>query len=330
MLEVFKMKPIFKEAIWGGNTLAKRYNKPIISDKTSESWEIAAHKNGQSTVSGGVYDGRTLCELAEMLKEKLLGDYVMRKYGGKFPLLVKLLDCNDKLSVQVHPDDAYAAEHENGEYGKTEMWYILAAKPNAKLIYGFNRDVTTEEFRAAIENDTLDELMNYVPAKEGDCFFIRARTLHALLDGLLVAEIQQNSDTTYRVYDHGRVDKNGNARELHTDKSIAVTNTHSSKGHERIIAPKEPIDNGTRSVLCSCEHFETERYELDGRVDFQTNRQSFEMLLIYNGHANITFDSGILTVCEGDSLVIPAYLGAYTIEGQCEFLRSFVPTKERE
>lgn len=330
MLEIFKMKPIFKEAIWGGSTLAKTYNKPITSEKTSEAWEIAAHKNGQSTVSGGAYDGKNLCELTEMLKEKLLGDYVMRKYGGKFPLMVKLLDCNDKLSVQVHPDDAYAAEHENGEYGKTEMWYILAAKPNAKLIYGFNRDVTPEELRDAIENEALDSLMNYVPAKEGDCFFIRARTLHALLDGLLVAEIQQNSDTTYRVYDHGRVDKNGNARELHIDKSIAVTDTRSSRGHERAIAVKEPIAHGTRSVLCSCEHFETEKYELDGRADFQTDRQSFEMLLIYKGSAKIICDGGVLTADEGDSFVIPAYLGEYSIDGQCEFLKSFVPTKERE
>lgn len=147
------------------------------------------------------------------------------------------MDCNDKLSVQVHPDDAYAKAHENGELGKTEMWYILDAKPGAKLIYGFNRDVTKEEFARAIETNTLDEIMNYVDVKPGDCFFIPSKTLHALLDGLLVAEIQQNSDTTYRVYDFGRVDKNGNARELHIEKSVDVTNLSSSKGGEKV-APK--------------------------------------------------------------------------------------------
>ncbi len=325
MLEPIKMKPVFKEAIWGGTTLKTKYNKEITSDKTSESWEIAAHKNGQSIAVGGAYDKKTLGEIADMLKEQFLGDYVIKKYPDKFPLLVKFLDCNDKLSVQVHPDDAYAAINENGELGKTEMWYILDAKPDAKLIYGFNRNVTKEEFRSAIENGTLDEILNYVPAKAGDCFFIQSRTLHALLDGLLVAEIQQNSDTTYRVYDHGRVDKNGKSRELHIDKSVDVTDTASSVGNEKVIEKAEKMDGGVKYSLCGCEYFETEKYEVESKMAFETNRQSFEMLIFYAGDAKIAYSGGEMMVREGDSVVIPAYLGGYCVEGKSRFLKSFVP-----
>lgn len=328
MLEPIKMKPAFKEAIWGGTTLKSKYNKEITSDKTSESWEIAAHKNGQSVACGGKYDGKELSEIADLMKEQLLGDYVMKKYPDKFPLLVKFLDCNDKLSVQVHPDDAYAAINENGELGKTEMWYILDAKPGAKLIYGFNRDVTKEEFRSAIETGTLDEILNYVPAKAGDCFFIQSRTLHALLDGLLVAEIQQNSDTTYRVYDHGRVDKNGKSRELHIDKSVDVTDLGSSVGGEKVIEKAGKIEGGTKYALCACEYFETEKYEVESKIELETEGKSFEMLIFYEGNGKIVYAGGEMSVREGDSVVVPAYLGKYSIEGKISFLKSFVPWEE--
>lgn len=325
MLEPLKMRPAFKESIWGGNTLKTKYNKPITSDKTGESWEIAAHKNGQSTVAGGSLDGFTLQEAAHKLGAALLGDGVVKQYPGKFPLLVKFLDCNDKLSVQVHPDDAYAYEHENGELGKTEMWYILDAKPGARLIYGFNRDISREELCTAIENGTLDTILNYVPVKAGDCFFIPSGTLHALLDGLLVAEIQQNSDTTYRVYDYGRVDKDGNTRKLHVDKSIEVTDMSSSVGREKVAEKSEKICGGIRSKLCSCKYFDTERYVIEDKICFETNRKSFEALIVYDGAAQIIYDGGEMSVRMGESVVIPAYLGKYSIEGKCSFIKSCVP-----
>lgn len=328
MLEPIKMKPVFKESIWGGTLLKEKYNKDIVSDKTSESWEIAAHKNGESVASGGKYDSMTIEEIAKMLKEKFLGDYVIEKYPDKFPLLVKFLDCNDKLSVQVHPDDEYAAKNENGELGKTEMWYILDAKPDAKLIYGFNKDVSKEEFKNAIESGELDGILNYVPAKAGDCFFIQSRTLHALLDGLLVAEIQQNSDTTYRVYDHGRVDKNGKSRELHIDKSVDVTDLSSSVGKEKIDEVKKEIDGGREYYLCECEYFRTLRYETEDKISLCTNESSFEMLIFCDGKATIAYGDKTLEVNEGDSVVVPAYLGKYIIKGKCSFLRSYVPVKE--
>lgn len=325
MLEPLKMHPVYKEPIWGGKNLKEKYGKDIPSDTTGEAWEVAAHKNGQSTVAGGTLDGKTLGEAIELLGKDLLGDYVAQQYPDKFPLLVKFLDCNDKLSVQVHPDDAYAKAHENGELGKTEMWYILDAKPGAKLIYGFNRDVTKEEFARAIETNTLDTIMNYVDVEPGDCFFIPSKTLHALLDGLLVAEIQQNSDTTYRVYDFGRVDKNGNARELHIAKSVEVTNLSSSKGGEKVAPKAEKIEGGTKYPLCKCEYFDTVKYEADGTVLFETNRQSFELIIVYEGAAELAYEGGSMVLKAGDSVVVPAYLGAYSIEGKCGFLKSEVP-----
>lgn len=328
MLEPLKMAPVFKEAIWGGTTLKTKYQKPIVSDKTSESWEIAAHKNGQSTVRGGSYDGYTLPELTERFKEKLLGDYVLKTYPDKFPLLVKLLDCNDKLSVQVHPDDEYAFLNENGELGKTEMWYILDAKPGAKLIYGFNKDVSREEFKSAIENGTLEQILNYVPAQAGDCFFIPSRTLHALLDGLLVAEIQQNSDTTYRVYDHGRVDKNGKSRELHIDKSVDVTDLSCGVGNEKVIQKAYELDGGVRYDLCKCKYFCIQKYVVEESIEFETNNQSFETLIICAGSGKITYNGGSMDINEGDSVVLPAYLGKYKICGECELLKSYVPHEE--
>lgn len=327
IMEPMKMKPVFKESIWGGTRLKEKYNKEIPSDKTSESWEIAAHKNGKSTVIGGRYNGYTIDMLTKEFGKNFLGDYVYAKNHDKFPLLVKFLDCNDKLSVQVHPNDEYAKVNENGELGKTEMWYILDAKPGAKLIYGFCRDVSREEFKKAIEQDTLGDILNYVPVKKGDCFFIKSKTLHALLDGLLVAEIQQNSDTTYRVYDHGRVDKNGKSRTLHIDKSVDVTNTKSSAGKEKVSAEKIQLDGGVKYRLCGCEYFWTDNYELETKIDFETNKKSFEMIIIYEGEAKIVYTDGILDIKAGDSILIPAYLGKYSIEGYGGFLRSFVPEK---
>lgn len=325
MLEPLKMHPVYKEPIWGGSNLKKKYGKDIPSDCTGEAWEVAAHKNGQSTVAGGAYDGKTLGEVVRTLGKELLGDFVADKYPDKFPLLVKFLDCNDKLSVQVHPDDVYAREHENGELGKTEMWYILDAKPGAKLIYGFSRDITREEFQSAIERGTLDDVMNYVEVEPGDCFFIPSKTLHALLDGLLVAEIQQNSDTTYRVYDFGRVDKNGNARELHIKKSVDVTNLASSKGGEKVVAQPEPVTGGVKYPLCKCDYFDTVKYEARGKISFETNRQSFELLIVYEGEATLSYEGGMLPLKAGDSVVVPAYLGSYQINGTCGFLKSTVP-----
>ena len=324
-MEPMKMKPIFKEYLWGGRALREVYGKPIPSDTTSESWEVAMHKNGESIIANGAFAGKPISFAARTMGAEFLGDAVMEKYGGRFPLLVKFLDCCDKLSIQVHPRDDYAAQHENGELGKTEMWYVLDAKPGAKLIYGFAQDMTQEEFARAIESGQLEQVLNYVEVKKGDSFFIPAGTLHALLDGLLIAEIQQNSDTTYRVYDYNRRDAKGHTRPLHVQKALDVTTLSSSKGKERICVRAERVGTNSRADLVKCEYFAVSRYELREPLQLETERESFEILIFCDGEGSIHYHGGAVDFHAGDSFVVPAYLGKYCIEGNCDFLRGTVP-----
>ena len=329
MLYPLKMKPFFKTCIWGGNALQTKYHKEIVSDHTGESWEIAAHPNGSSTVDQGIYAGLKLGEVVRLLGRRLTGSYVNSVYHDTFPLLVKFLDCNDKLSVQVHPDDAYAQKHENGGLGKTEMWYILDAKPGARLVYGFKQDMTRERFRQAIKQGTLDTILNYVDVKAGDCFFIKSGTVHALLEGLLVAEIQQNSDTTYRVFDYNRCDAAGMQRQLHIEPSIAVATLSSSRGSEHVCPVRIDAGDNLCERLASCRYFETERWQVSYSAQFETDEQSFVMLLFYEGSGTIRFSGGCVGFSAGDSFVVPAYLGAYQIAGKCGFLKSWVPEENR-
>ena len=318
------MKPVFKEYIWGGTGFRDVFGMDTGSKTASEAWTVSTNANGKSIIANGEFEGKTIEEAAEVMKEKLLGDYVLEKWGGKFPVLVKLLDCADKLSVQVHPDDEYAALNENGSFGKTEMWYVLDAKPGAKLIYGFNRDVTKEEFEHALENGDLDGILNYVEVEKGDAFFIKSGTLHALLDGLLIAEIQQNSDTTYRVFDHNRVDKNGNARELHIEKSLDVTNLNSSAGGEKIKqeTTKESGKGNFKTPLVKCGYFNVEKHKIKEKTGFVATKKSFDIIIITEGRARMFYDGGSIAVKAGDCVLVPAYMGKYTVEGNCEFLKS--------
>lgn len=279
-------------------------------DITAESWEVASHKNGESTVCSGADDGKTITELTKIYKEKLLGDKVYQGDDTKFPLLIKLIDAKDNLSVQVHPDDEYANKNENGEYGKTEMWYVMEADEGAGLIYGFKEDISKEEFKNAILNNTLLELVNFVECKKGDYFFIPSGMLHAIGKGLLIAEIQQNSDTTYRVYDYDRRDKDGNARELHIDKAIDVTNL------------KKSVLTGAKNegVIVDCEYFTTEKIDLDGNKVYEVDKNRFETLMICEGEAIINGE----TYIKGDTLLIPAYIGNVEISGKATILRSYV------
>lgn len=323
-LQPMKMRPIFKEKIWGGTALRDVFKKPIPPGKTGESWEVAIHKHGQSIIANGEFEGLYLSSAIDALGVKLLGDAVVKSYPGRFPLLLKILDCCDRLSIQVHPDDRYAAIHESGELGKTEMWYVLDAKPGAKLIYGFAKDVTRQEFADAVYSGSLEPLLNYVEVKKGDCFFIPAGTLHALLDGLLIAEIQQNSDTTYRVYDYNRTDQNGNKRPLHIKKALDVTNLSSSRGRERIIRNACKIGENTQTHLVSCKYFTVSHYEVARQINLTPSKQSFELLLFCEGGGIIGYDGGSVEFLAGDSFVIPAYLGDYCIEGKCSFLKTHV------
>ena len=313
-----KTNPIFKQYIWGGSALADRFGKPIADNFAAESWEISCHPDGPCTIANGAYAGMQLQEALDKYPNELLGN---TRYET-FPLLVKLLDANQDLSVQVHPDDAYANLHENGSLGKTEMWYVIDAKPDAKLVYGLKPGATRNSFRTAIENGTLEQILNYVPVKKGDSFFIPAGTLHAICGGLLIAEIQQSSNTTYRVYDYNRKDADGNLRPLHVEKAVDVTSMEpvADSGAQ----PPVTIDGNIVTVLASCPLFETVKYDISASVAID-GRDTFELLIFTEGSGAIAYAGGEEPFTAGDSFFIPAALGGYHINGACEVLRSYIP-----
>ncbi len=310
-MQPMKLSPVYKDMIWGGSGLREYLHKPIPSEHTGESWEVAAHPNGQSRIANGPYLGMALGEAVSSLGAGLVGTEVWKRYGNKFPLLIKFIDARDKLSVQVHPNDEQAKRLEGpGESGKTEMWYILHAQPGAKLVYGFNREIGERELEESIASGTIESLLNWVDVKAGDAFFIPAGTLHAIGAGILIAEIQQSSDTTYRVYDYNRMGLDGKPRQLHVEKAMQVVNRASSLGGER-----SDIDAGV-----VCPFFETKRVRLAGEEAMAVSRERFEILMCLEGGGmanGVKF--GI-----GDAILLPASMGTCLIEGNGVLLKTHV------
>lgn len=317
-----KMNPVFKDYIWGGNLLKTKYKKKSPYDITAESWEAAVHKDGCSTAENGEYAGKDISEIEKDLGEKLVGSLNKNK---KFPLMLKLIDAKDNLSVQVHPDDKYADIHENGELGKTEMWHIIDCDEDAKLVFGFNRNVGKEEFSDAIKENKLETILNYVDVKKGDTFFIKSGTVHAIGAGILIAEIQQNSNTTYRVYDWGRVGKDGKPRELHIEKAIDVSDLTAKKGCEKTTAIEVDECGAVRKYLCSCEYFGAERVEVKTTAHETADGKSFQILLAVSGNGKIAYSGGEIEFSAGDSILVPAALGEYTVEGKVDYMKYYVP-----
>lgn len=313
-MEIIKLKPIFKDYIWGGYRLKNDYGFDTGYDKTAEGWMLACHKDGMNTVDGGEYDGKTLQEVVdEVGKEKLLGKR-SDKYPY-FPVLIKLIDAYDNLSIQVHPDDKYAREVEN-EYGKTEMWYVLDAAEGATLIYGFKEEISSQEFKEAIENNTLLDKLNVVNVKKGDTFFIEAGTVHAIGKGAMIAEIQQNSNCTYRVYDYGRVGADGKPRELHIKKAIDVSKTVPPKYDIKPMGETKYVDKNEVQLITKCDLFSVNRYKCTNRLTLNVSENSFMHILVIDGKG--TVDSRAAK--KGDSFLIPASYGDVIIGGNLEFL----------
>lgn len=313
-MEIIKLKPIFKDYIWGGYRLKNDYGFDTGYDKTAEGWMLACHKDGMNTVDGGEYDGKTLQEVVdEVGKEKLLGKR-SDKYPY-FPLLIKLIDAYDNLSIQVHPNDKYAREVEN-EYGKTEMWYVLDAAEGATLIYGFKQEISSQEFKEAIENNTLLDKLNVVNVKKGDTFFIEAGTVHAIGKGAMIAEIQQNSNCTYRVYDYGRVGADGKPRELHIKKAIDVSKTVPPKYDIKPMGETKYVDKNEVQLITKCDLFSVNRYKCTNRLTLNVSENSFMHILVIDGKG--TVDGRVAK--KGDSFLIPASYGDVIIGGNLEFL----------
>lgn len=310
-----KLLPAFKDYLWGGTKLKTSYNKKTDLDIVAESWELSTHKDGQSTVNGGEFDGLTLTEYIEQNGKECLGANALK--FSYFPILIKFIDALGNLSIQVHPDDEYAMRVE-GEYGKTEMWYILECDKGAYLYYGVNREVTREEFKERIKNNTLLEILNKVPIHKGDVFFIPAGTIHAICSGTVICEIQQNSNTTYRVYDYDRRDKNGNPRELHIDKAIEVSR----------LTPLPEIKKADRTakdaMLASCDKFTVRRLLVDAPMTVTIGEDCFHSLIVTEGSGTLEMNGAEYSLEKGDSIFIPAQNSDYTLKGNCCVILSYV------
>ena len=278
MGHILRMNPVFKEMIWGGTKLKDIYGYEIPSDHTGECWAISAHKNGDCTIADGEYKGKTLSWLFENHRE-LFGNIE----GDQFPLLVKIIDAKNDLSVQVHPDDAYAKEHENS-LGKTECWFVLQADEETKMVMGHHAK-TKDEFVKAIENDDYDNLLNSFKIKAGDFFYIPSGTIHAICKGSLIYEAQQSSDITYRVYDYHRKDKDGNERQLHVKQSIDVT-TVPYKPYDLAKQVEETIENGTRKELVSSNYLTLNKYDMTGYNKVK-NDKPFQLVSIIEGQGTV-------------------------------------------
>ena len=311
-----KLKPVFKEIVWGGNRLKNDYGFESDLNNIAEAWMLCARNDGDNVVENGIFSGKSFKEVVSENKN-LLG-----KKGEKyadFPLLIKFIDAKSDLSVQVHPDDEYARIHENS-YGKTEAWYILDCDEGAQLIYGFKNELSRDEFRKSIEDNTFLENVNKVNVKKGDIFFIKAGTLHAIGGGILLAEVQQNCNTTYRVYDYGRL-VNGVPRELHIEKAIDVTDTVPPTDSNEPICV-EAGEGFEIKNLCSCEFFNMVTITVDGNYVLSGNDDTFVSLLVLNGNGSVSFNGTTVDAKSGDSIFIPAGEGDILLSGKMEILSS--------
>jgi mannose-6-phosphate isomerase len=322
--------PVLRDYIWGGRNLEKVYGRTLPPGPTAESWEISGHPIASTSVDAGPLRGQPLPALLASLGADLVGTragWALER--GKFPLLIKLLDAEKRLSVQVHPQDEYALVHEKGELGKTEMWYVLHARPGAQLILGLRPGVTPEAFRQAIADNKLETWLHHLPVKAGDAIFVPAGTVHAILEGVLMAEIQQNSDTTYRIYDWGRVGADGHPRPLHVDKALEVVNFQQIEP-----GPYQPVpvvaENGvTRHEISRCDYFVVEKVTLSPGAVYsgRTNGETLEIWGTVEGTSELTRAGDPIPLPTIRFCLVPAYLGDFGVRAiePSTMLRIYLP-----
>ena len=315
------LRPSGKDYLWGGSRLNDEFEKGINLSPVAETWECSTQPDGPSYVVGGEFAGM---KLAEVLRNH--PEYLGERHRGmtELPILIKFIDAKKDLSVQVHPTDEYAREHEKGQLGKTEMWYVLDAGRDAKLVYGLKRDSSEGEMRKAIANGTLMNYLQQVPVRKDDLFFIEAGTIHAIGAGTLVAEIQENSNLTYRLYDYDRTGKDGKKRELYIDKALKVANLKSST------EPRQPLrvlryrQGVALELLTRCKYFEVYRMlintERRQKVHYRADEIAFRVLLCVNGCGTISCEDGSMEFYKGDCIFVPADSEVLTISGQAQFL----------
>lgn len=320
----FLLKPVGKDYLWGGRRLNDDFAKGINMLPLAETWECSTHPDGPSIVASGEHSGYTLSDVLQHHPEYLGTHSEDRK---ELPILIKFIDARSDLSVQVHPDDAYAMANENGSLGKTEMWYVMDATKDARLIYGLSHDTNREVLRKSIEQGTVEKYLQKVPIKKDDVFYIEAGTIHAIGAGALVAEIQENSNLTYRLYDYDRIDKNGHKRELHVDKALEVANLKGSAAPRQNLRVLKYRQGCATEFLCRCKYFQVERMLINTErfremVSFKTNDLSFEVLLCLDGCGSISFEKDdVIHFFRGDCIFVPASSVTVKIHGNAQFLK---------
>lgn len=320
-MELFKFEPLLKQTIWGGNKIVAFKHIQSDMENVGESWEVSGVPGDESVVANGECKGKTLNEVLAEMKHKLVGEENYKRFGDRFPLLIKFIDARQDLSIQVHPDDETA--HRQGKaMGKTEMWYVMDSDEDASLKVGLKKKITPEEYARMVEDDTICDALGNYKVKSGDCFFIPAGRIHAICSGSFIAEIQQTSDVTYRIYDYKRKDKNGNYRELHT-KEAAEAIDYTVLDDYR--TEYTPVKNEA-TQLVSCPLFTTAVYDLTEPMTLDYSElDSFVILIALKGEGSILMPSGeTYSFCEGESILLPATTETVKVEGNIKFLETFV------
>ena len=306
--------PILKDRIWGGNKLKTYLNKPIVSETTGESWEISTVPGDISVVNSGVLKGKNINDIIDLYPNEILGKSVIARFGKQFPLLFKFIDAKEDLSIQLHPNDDLAKERHDS-FGKTEMWYVMQADESARLVVGFKKDSTKEEYLKHLESKNLVALLNESPVKKGDVFFLETGTIHAIGAGVMVAEIQQTSDITYRIYDWDRVDFTGKGRELHTELALEAINYTATPVK---IEYTEEVNNSIPVVNCS--YFITNIIALQDCFIWKRKKQAFTVFMCTNGQFEMVVNGEILRYNMGDTILIPAIIEHVTLKGKATLL----------
>lgn len=316
IMYAMKLSAPTKDYIWGGTKLTSEWGFVSFEDRQAEAWVLSCHRDGESFIENGENSGKSLREVLDEHPEYI---GAAAKAGEGLPVLIKLIDAADDLSIQVHPGEEYAVKNEN-DHGKTEAWYILDCDEGAEIIYGFKKDISREEFENAVKTNTLSEYVNRVKVKKGDVFFIKSGTLHAICKGIMIFEVQQNSNVTYRVYDYGRL-QNGKPRQLHVEKALDVTvRTKSCVPQNGRTAVKH--DGYSETRLVDCEIFNLSRLNIEEKAELEADENSFVSLVCIDGNGVLIQGDEAVTLYKGDSLFIPAGMGKFEILGKVCVLRT--------
>lgn len=313
-----QFEPIFKERIWGGEKLKTELHKPITSKITGESWELSTVEGDVSVVANGEWKGRSLTDLIDECPNEILGTEVYARFGKQFPLLFKYLDAREDLSIQVHPNDALAKKRHNS-FGKTEMWYIMQADEDARIIVGFKETSNANDYLENLKNKTLLSILDAIKVKSGDVFFLETGTVHAIGAGLVVAEIQQTSDITYRLYDYDRTDAHGKTRELHVDLALEAIN------YNKVDTKKEYTKTINESnVVVDCPYFTTNFLPLDGEISVSKTGKTFTVYMCVEGSFEIEYDDSKSHYRKGDTVLLPAAMNSFSLKGKASILEIYI------